>query len=754
MKERILTVIITLFISLSISSSLLSQVSRVETKIFFSPKLGITKSYYAYIPAGYDTSSQRYPVVYFFRGAENEWFTASYRSNGKMLKDVADSLYAGGLTGKMILIGPSTFGNTLYAPGVNMLRPDLASSDAGIGLGKFEDYIITDLIHNVDSTYRTIADFNHRAVDGFSVGGYTSTMLILRNPGIFSSVGSYDGTLMWYNLHDPGAPGTGYNDETWITDNAAYFSPIFDLPRNYPYMLLHDAANILYDANPTKLDSIRKLRFHITCGDEFTLTNRDRNTQYVGLLNQKNIHNSFNKFILAPGAVHIWDNADLHASKTLIRHWQNFKGVKISAPLSINFYNVEIGTADTTRFLVFNYGPSSVTVNSALCGPSVYTTNISNALPYTLPGRYDSMVVKAIYKPVSAVTTSGVISIFSNDTASASTTVNLTGKGFVINASQPDVLYGVTSVFDTVSLVTLNTTTGSGISLGKTGITKLRGLSVRPSTGKLFATYPNISSTYLVKVNATNGAAFQYSEIPISNISSIAFDLNDDLYGALDTNGFLYRIKIENGDTTFVGATGIINLSGIAINPLNRQLFGVSLSGGIYKINKVTGASTLVGNTGFANSRYIAFNLQGKMYGVYGSETQISNLITIDTLTGAGTLIGITGKRGIYGIAIQANPISEIANTVIIPTRFNLYQNYPNPFNSKSNIKYQISKSSNVRIDVIDILGRNVMTIVDEKQMPGIYTINFDGANLSSGIYYYRMIADVYIEIRKMVILK
>jgi len=54
----------------------------------------------------------------------------------------------------------------------------------------------------------------------------------------------------------------------------------------------------------------------------------------------------------------------------------------------------------------------------------------------------------------------------------------------------------------------------------------------------------------------------------------------------------------------------------------------------------------------------------------------------------------------------------------------------------------------------MDILGRNVMTIVDEKQMPGIYEINFDGSNLSSGIYYYRMIADEYIEIRKMVILK
>ena len=754
MRNKLLISVL-VFILLSVLNCIsYSQASRVEIKSFYSPKLGITKSYYVYLPSGYDSTAERYPVVYLFRGAEYEWFTASYRSYNKMIKQVADSLYANGLTGKMILIGASTFGNSLYAPGVNMLRPDLASSDPGIGLGKFEDYIIKDLIHNVDSVYRTIADFNHRAADGFSVGGYTSTMLILRNPGVFSSVGSYDGTLMWYNLHDPGAPGTGFNDETWITDNAAYFSPIFDLPRNYPYMLLHDAANILNDAVPSKLDSIKNLRFHVTCGDEFTLTNRDRNTQFTGLLRQKNICNSFYKFILKPGAVHTWDNADLHASKTLIRHWQKFKGVKISAPLSIDFSNVETGTADTARFLLFNYGPASVTVNSLLTGPSVYSTNISNSFPFTLQGRYDSLVVKAIYKPVSAVTTSGVISVFSNDTASPTITVNLTGKGFTINPATSELLYGVTSVFDTVSLVTLNTTTGAGVSLGKTGITKLRGLSVRPSTGKLFATYPNISSTYLVKVNAANGAAFQYSEIPISNISSIAFDLNDDLYGALDTNGLLYRINPLNGDTAFVGATGISNLSGIAINPLSRQLFGVSLNGGIYKINKATGSSSFIGNTGFANSRYIAFNLQGKMYGIYGSETQISNLISIDTSSGTGTLIGVTDKRGIYGIAIMANPVSGVVSEGNVPEKFGLYQNYPNPFNSSSKFKFEIAKSGDVRIIVYDITGKEIQTLINEELKPGVYNVTFDGSSLSSGIYFYKLITNGYTETRRMVLLK
>jgi esterase/lipase superfamily enzyme len=754
MKHRIITSVIVFAILTLVYSVSFSQVSRVEVKSFFSPKLGITKSYYVYLPAGYDSTTERYPVVYLFRAAENEWFTASYRSYNKMIKDVADSLYTNGLTGKMILIGASTFGNSLYAPGMNMLRPDLAVSDPGIGQGKFEDYIITDLIHNVDSTYRTIADFNHRAIDGFSLGAYTSSMLALKNPGLFSSVGGYDGTLIWYNIHDPGAPGTGYNDETWMTDNAAYFSPIFDLPRNVPYMITYDAANILYDANPAKLDSIKNLRFHITCGDEFTLTNRDRNTQFVGFLSQKHIHNSFRNFILTPGAVHLWDYADLHASKTLIRHWQKFKGVKISAPLSIDFSNVEIGTADTARFLVFNYGPASVLVNSAVCSPSVYTLNSSPSLPYTLPGRYDSMVVKVLFKPVATGPIMGTVSISSNDTASPVTTVNLSGIGFPVTRTTVDVLYGVSGQVDTVALVRLDTSSGTGTKIGKTGITNLRGLSIRPTTGKLFATYPNISSTYIVKINAADGSAFQYSEIPISNISSIAFDLNDELYAALDTNGLLYKLNPLNGDTTFIGATGISNLAGIAINPVNRQLFGVSLSGGVYKINKVNAAAVLVGNTGFANTRYAAFNLRGKMYGVYGSETQISNLISIDTSTGAGTLIGATGKRGIYGIAIQTNPISGVVSTNTIPERFSLLQNYPNPFNPLTVIRYQLSVEGLVSIKVYDVTGREMQTLVNEAMKPGTYDITFDGSSLSSGVYYYRMTTKEFMETRRMVLLK
>ncbi len=745
----------TLILSFFFFTGLYSQQSRVEIKNFFSDRLGINKSYYIYLPLGYDSTTQRYPVVYFFRANEAEWFNASYRSYGKMLKHVADSLIANNIIGKIIMVAPNTVGvlpTPIYAPGVNMLRPDL-TTDPGIGTGKFEDYLLKDVIRNVDSAYRTIADFNHRAADGFSLGGYTSTMLALRNPGFFGSVGSYDGTLMWYNLHDIYAPGSGYNDETWMTDNAAYFSPIFNLPRNVPYMLLHDASNILFDASGSKLDSIKNIRFHITTGEEYALTNIDRNTQFVNFMKQKNICNSFREYILKPESVHNWDYADYHASVTLVRHWQKFNGSRISAPLNIDFGNVEFGSSDTVRFLIFNYSSQPLSINNISLGSSSFSL-AGNPAPHILQGRYDTLPVKVVFKPVSTSLTNASITIQSTDTASPSTVINLSGKGFQINTAMPDILYAVTGIVDTVSLITLNTTTGASTHIGKSGLSKAGGLAIRPSTGKLFTTFPSVSITNLIKMNVTNGSAFKYSKIWISNMQSIAFDLNDDLYSAIDTNGLLFKVNPKTGDTVRIGSTGISNLTGLAVNPLNFQLWGISNAGNIYRINKTNAVSTLVGAAGFSNSKSIAFNLSGKLYGVNGSASQISNLYSIDTASGVGTLIGSTGKRGITGIAFLAYPVTALKTSEVIPEIYELKQNYPNPFNSITNVQFQIIYSGIVKIKVYDLLGREVKTLVNEYKQPGTYQVSFNAEGLSSGIYFYKMTAGDFTDVKRMVLVK
>ena len=97
--------------------------------------------------------------------------------------------------------------------------------------------------------------------------------------------------------------------------------------------------------------------------------------------------------------------------------------------------------------------------------------------------------------------------------------------------------------------------------------------------------------------------------------------------------------------------------------------------------------------------------------------------------------------------------INQITNEV--PNDYELGQNYPNPFNASTNIIYKILKNSDVRIIVIDILGRNMQTLVDKKHTPGTYQVNFNGENLESGIYFYQIIVDnKIVQTRRMTLLK
>ena len=90
----------------------------------------------------------------------------------------------------------------------------------------------------------------------------------------------------------------------------------------------------------------------------------------------------------------------------------------------------------------------------------------------------------------------------------------------------------------------------------------------------------------------------------------------------------------------------------------------------------------------------------------------------------------------------------------IKPTHITLHQNYPNPFNPITKIKYSIPNSEIVQIKVIDILGNEIKTLINEYKLAGIYEIEFDARGLPSGVYFYRMISGSYAEIKKMIVLR
>lgn len=91
---------------------------------------------------------------------------------------------------------------------------------------------------------------------------------------------------------------------------------------------------------------------------------------------------------------------------------------------------------------------------------------------------------------------------------------------------------------------------------------------------------------------------------------------------------------------------------------------------------------------------------------------------------------------------------------VVLPLKFNLGQNYPNPFNPRTKIEFELPEAAKVNILLYDILGREVKTIMNENKDGGYYLLEIDASNLSSGIYFYRMIAGNYVKTLKMSLLK
>jgi len=89
-----------------------------------------------------------------------------------------------------------------------------------------------------------------------------------------------------------------------------------------------------------------------------------------------------------------------------------------------------------------------------------------------------------------------------------------------------------------------------------------------------------------------------------------------------------------------------------------------------------------------------------------------------------------------------------------MPKSFALLQNYPNPFNPLTVIGYQISAPRLVSLKVYDILGQLVATLVDETQQPGTYRAEWDAGKSPSGVYYYRLRAGQFTDVKKMVLLR
>ncbi len=195
----------------------------------------------------------------------------------------------------------------------------------------------------------------------------------------------------------------------------------------------------------------------------------------------------------------------------------------------------------------------------------------------------------------------------------------------------------------------------------------------------------------------------------------------------------------------------------------NENLIKTINSGSSWFNESLPGSGNIAGVTGSAHSRYnwairndkIYVNPHNEIIWRYDYTSPAGNYtyITIER-NGyfSGAVFALRDNGGIsrtYFLPLGINTISSN-----VPSDYKLFQNYPNPFNPETHIRIDIVKHGLVNLSVYDIKGKEVETLVNNRLNAGSYDIKWNASNYTSGVYFYRMLANDYAETNKMILIK
>jgi hypothetical protein len=194
---------------------------------------------------------------------------------------------------------------------------------------------------------------------------------------------------------------------------------------------------------------------------------------------------------------------------------------------------------------------------------------------------------------------------------------------------------------------------------------------------------------------------------------------------------------------------------------------GVSGTGLVYVYAlAVVGNEVYVGGyfteAGGVSANYVArFNTQTNTWSTLGtgSSNGVNYWVYVLAVVGDEVFVGggFTLAGGIASTFIArwnsgTSRVEQLSPTA--PKTFLLEQNYPNPFNPSTTIRYQLPVASEVKLEVYDVLGKKIATLVNERQSAGSYQVVWNASGLSSGTYFYRLQAGTFVETKKMIMVK
>jgi S-formylglutathione hydrolase FrmB len=258
------------------------QCDSVQSKILARPV-----DYCIDLPAGYATSGNRYPVLYFLHGL----FGNDHRWIDRGGKEIFDRLTADGTIGPFIVVLPNG-GETFY----------INSED---GKDRYEDFFVQELVPFIDHHYRTIATKDARGISGLSMGGYGALHLAMQHPNLFGSVAASSAVLI------PQLPNPLPTEGRWQF-YSRILSHAFGSPLNQAYWEANNPLTLAKD--PSKFQG---LKIYFDVGDQDRYGFEKGAAVLDKILDQENYPHTY---ALRPGG-HGWEFLDLYMQYSLKFQW-------------------------------------------------------------------------------------------------------------------------------------------------------------------------------------------------------------------------------------------------------------------------------------------------------------------------------------------------------------------------------------------------------------------------------------------------
>jgi len=376
---------------------------------------------------------------------------------------------------------------------------------------------------------------------------------------------------------------------------------------------------------------------------------------------------------------------------------------------------------------------------NGILGAFVVATNSSFGVDYGQPANYP--IWCAMYDSL------GVQGILSCG-ATANLNINIDIMGDIPTACPSNYMIAVTNT-------THNDLKNSGAAYGLTtidlGAPGTSILSTYPTS-----TYSTLTGTSMATPMVTGAIALMYSAADTtrmlyynSNISVGTLMFRDVLLNGVDSIGALQGITVTGGRLNVFNA--VVEISS-PIVPVELVSFNYELIDGSVKLSWITG--TEINNSGFSVERKTPLDEKWDEVGFVpgsGTTTEYRSYNFIDESV-------IPGNYSYRLKQIDYNGQYEYSNEIEVelssPEKFSLEQNYPNPFNPSTIIRYAIGSKQFVQLKLFDVLGKEIITLVDEEKSAGTYEVEFYAKGLSSGIYFYKIQSGSFADIKKMILLR